>query len=214
MDSVASFHHALALALREHPDHVPRDAEGPRGLHLYTELVFRQKELLVRSLFPNLCRALRALPLSFRHLVFEYATHYPPKSAYPNDWLEHFADYLGSCREKEGPSTYPSYLEELADFEFLCHQVTRFTPDHGIGLHRTLHVRHYAHDILAFTEGGIAAPVLGPSTVVVYLHRTLLQRRFFRATHADVVAIARASGVDVGAPSLNDALLQRAGVLP
>jgi Putative DNA-binding domain len=213
--NVATFHADIAALLRANPQ---EPYEGPlRAAALYGELVFRQRVDALRNSYPTLKCAWESLGKDFRALVFDYCRCHPPISVDPNRAGERMSEYLGNRRLSD--ATLPAYLEEIADFEFLQYQVNLLDVDGGVGLERTLFVRHYGYPVLALTQSRATwkAPQAEPSIVIVCRNRKTQRRLEFVASTFDVMAIARRDGMDVGAdPRIAeaDALLVQAGVLP
>jgi len=177
---------------------------GSERVRFYRELSQRRRSFSLRAICPALHHATTLLgTCAWADLVGDYARRHPPKDVEPNRFAQHLADFIEAERGRGAP--WPSYLAELADYEYRLWSVgvSSFEPSStDIGLERALFVRHYDHDVPAFTRaaarGSAVAPPTQHSTLVV-LYRdpvTLLPRSHY-ATRITLAAIARRSGCAV-----------------
>lgn len=172
---------------------------------LYPMLVARQR----RDVLDKLFRAVRVACRFVREdlwdeIVRDFMVAHSPRHWEPNHFGEPMRAYL-AARRKEDP-TLPSYLEELADYAWIRFKVAVANVDEeddGVGLDRTLFVRHYGHDVPSFvTASGREnvelpeGPVATPCTLIVCWSRTKHRVVVVTATPAALVVIGRRIGRD------------------
>jgi hypothetical protein len=148
---------------------------GTSRLAGYRTLVRRQRELLLQTFYPATERGLEDFaPGSFLSIARELERAHPPTSGDPNRFAEPLPDVL---ERAAADGRAPAWAAEVADLE-LCHYHARFgerpADRRDPGVDRTLFVRRYTHDVLAYLHralggacGRVAAPEPAPITIVV-----------------------------------------------
>ncbi len=219
------------LELRASPEDVERELgaspSGTKRLGFYGVLARRNRFIALRQLCPAARQAALALtPPAWEGLVLRYTAQHQPSHPDPNRFAEQLSDFIAA--EREGGRPLPVYLEEIVDFEFtewlvgvLDFEPTLADP----GLDRTVHVRHYSHDIAAFVadfRAGTAKPAPTPQDRAVLIYRDVRTQwaRSFFPTPLGLAALARRAGRNLAIPdemaaALDDAEreLERHGIL-
>lgn len=192
---------------------------GPQRCHTRHE-VWRQ-------VCPALRHAALALgPKLWEELVLSYTAAHPPDHPDPNRFAARLSDFIAA--ERTAGRSFPSYLEELADFEFTewLVGVADFEPTpYDPGLDRTIFVRHYSHDVPGIVTGfrdgkSLQALAEEPRAVVIYRDASTQWARSFFPTPLDLAALARRAGRPLAIPDAMlpaieaaEAELERHGIL-
>lgn len=200
---------------------------GTKRLGFYGVLARRNRFIALRQVCPALRYATLALgPKIWEELVTRYALAHPPDHPDPNRFAARLSDFIAA--ERLAGQAYPVYLEELADFELTewTVGVVDFEPTiDDPGLDRTIHVRHYAHDIPAFVrqfrEGAAPhAPTDEPHAVIIYRDVSSQWARSFFPTPLGLAALAQRAGRTLAIPDAMlpavqaaEAELERHGIL-
>lgn len=190
---LAAFFQAFApmLELASDVDRVEREfGRSPSGtsrMRLYGVLARRTRLLSLGETCPALRYAMQNLTeIKWADLALRYAESHPPCHADPNRFAQGLSGFIASERERGLP--LPSYLEELAEYEFTLWEVgiTDFQPTFwDPGLDRTIRVRHYSCNVANFVAEFHAGrspgpPAPGPIVLLVYQDtRSGLPRTFF-----------------------------------
>ncbi len=206
---------APMLELKASAEDVERELghspSGTQRLGFYGVLARRNRFIALRQLCPSVRHAALALgPKVWEDLVTRYATTHPPDNPDPNRFAARLSDFIAAERAAGG--AFPVYLEELADFEFTewAVGVADFEPSaDDPGLDRTIHVRHYSHDVPRFVtdlrEGKSPhAPTAEPRAVIIYRDVATQWARSFFPTPLGLAALARRAGRPLAIP---DAML-------
>ena len=190
---------------------------GTARLALYAKLVGRQRRDVLDSLFPAVRHACASVRQGlWDELTRAFVRAHPPRHWEPNRLGEPMAEFL--ARQHQGDSSIPGYLEELADYAYIRFAVATATPAaDGVGLDRTLFVRRYEHDVVAFTravKGTTSAewpssPAASACTLIVAWSTTALGVIELHPSLATLAAIGRRLGDDraalrADAPSENE----------
>lgn len=227
MTSLPEFFAAVVPMLRGDIDVAQFEARmgpsrsGAKRVGFYRTLMQRNVRLLLAALYPQTRRAaLGEAPALWSELVDRFDASHPASSWNVNEYGRPFPDFLG---ELARAGELPAYLEEVADYEWICFAVG-VEPDEnvrGLGLDRTLYVREYDHDIPTFVkkeEPGRPRP--GSSVVMVYRSPEDKRARFLRPTPLELCVLARRQGSEPPDTLSRDALaaaeqkLVALGVIP
>lgn len=183
-----------ARSATEVEDALGPSPSGTRRLALYRTLVARQRREVLTSFYSLVEDAARAVNLiaDWNGLVDEYLRTHVPTHWEPNHFCEGFVEYLGAH------AGLPPYLEELADYSWIRFKASIAEPSgNDVGMNRSLFVRRYAHDVLAFAseeqEAGrrTVPPRQVASTLLVFWSRTQHRVLVMRPSQDMLVAIKR-----------------------
>lgn len=204
---LASFFRAFApmLELTSDVNRVEREfgasPSGTSRMGFYGVLARRTRLLTLGDMCPATRYAVQSSKgPAWMDLVLRYAESHPPSHADPNRFAEGFSEFIASERQRGFP--LPSFLEELAEYEFTLWEVgiTDFQPTlSDPGLDRTIRVRQYSANVADFVtefHAGHApeAPAAGPVIVLIYQHTRSGYPRYFFPSAAGLAALARRAG--------------------
>lgn len=168
-------------------------------LQFYRWLVaFDQKRILA-----ELCPALRALVdrtegLQWGELIDAYVAAWPPGGYSVPGVGEHLADWL--TKRREACPDQPVALECLADLAW-TRFLARTAPDTpGLGMDQRMFMRHYPVDVLSLEaqlvpDGQGPLDPGGPSTLLIYRHRTRLVVSHLVPSLATLALLAELQGM-------------------
>jgi hypothetical protein len=174
---------------------------GSENFEFYRVLVERNLfKAMFEMYWPVKTLALRQDARLWGQLVQAYTRDHPPTARGPNEFTQHFSDWLAERRKRLGD--IPQLFEEVADFQWVNYSGHRAPDDLGDGFDERLFVRQYTHPVpkvIAALEKDREADLPGrePVVVVVYRHLRLSDMRLLYPTRLGLAVLARRQGADL-----------------
>jgi hypothetical protein len=234
VSDLARFHREAAdflsgnIDVSELQQRVGESPSGSTRLQFYRVLVRRNVYSILRKLHPaTLNAANRIRPGLWNDIVEAFVQAAPPAHFDPNQFGEGLSAFLAQRRERD--PELPSYLEEIADYQWLFYWVgvAPFTPTRSdVGVERTLFVRQYDHDVPSFvrqirSNPEAPLPERRLTTLLVYRDPPTQRAKLFHPTALGLMALARLDGKNMTSDQVTSAMLDGAeqelrqhGVIP
>ena len=201
---------------------------GTANLGFYRTLIRRNFDKFLADMYPSVKVTVEQLrPGWWAELVDAYAPSHPPDHFDPNRFSEGFSEFLATRRQRDPQQ--PTILEELADFQWLRHQVNIAPDVDGDGFEQRLFIRQYGHPVPRFWhdvshEPATALPAPRPTFVVVYRHLESGDPKYLVIAGPQLAVLARRQGLELPPPldqldeeqiaSAEAALVQRGVLVP
>lgn len=177
---------------------------GTANLAFYRTLIRRNFDKFLADMYPSVKITVEQIRHGWwAELVDAYAPSHPPDHFDPNRFSAGFPEFLAARRQQDPKQ--PTILEELADFQWLRHQVNIAPDIEGDGFEHRLFIRQYAHQVPRFwrevsKEPATALPAPRPTFVVVYRDLGNGDPKYLVIGGPELAVLARRQGLELPPP--------------